>query len=387
MKKILLTAIVAMFGMSAFAQSFPPADGTEGYFYNEATKKFLTDAPGVDATGAKIRLTIEGETVGQFDGSGQVYKAEGHTYRYMRFSVSGTNNYLKLQASGLAFPDKSQGYNKWAVENTEKGWLVRMIYVSANSGNENFAQGSYLAIADGALTLIEEPTDGAYWTFLSPEEYAALTGTEPEPEPEPAVFPEEGAKGFLYNIDSKLFISKADDNTATLAAKPNAADELMVVRLAKDKDNTPSIEGAMFMRFGFGSSSNLLNFNGASGLICNGSSYGQWIVKETEKGILLTHPYPNSSGPAWMKTDDATIEAYTGSYLAVVDGALAFVKFDGEPTANAYWKFGSEEDITTRISSVENVATTKAIFNIAGQQIKSLQKGLNIVNGKKIYVK
>jgi len=45
------------------------------------------------------------------------------------------------------------------------------------------------------------------------------------------------------------------------------------------------------------------------------------------------------------------------------------------------------DDPTTGISSVAKKAPVKAIFNIAGQQIKSLQKGLNIVDGKKILVK
>ena len=43
---------------------------------------------------------------------------------------------------------------------------------------------------------------------------------------------------------------------------------------------------------------------------------------------------------------------------------------------------------TTEIGSfVAEKAAPKAIFNVAGQQIKSLQKGLNIVNGAKVYVK
>jgi hypothetical protein len=43
---------------------------------------------------------------------------------------------------------------------------------------------------------------------------------------------------------------------------------------------------------------------------------------------------------------------------------------------------------TTEIGSfVAEKAAPKAIFNVAGQQIKSLQKGLNIVNGEKVYVK
>jgi len=45
------------------------------------------------------------------------------------------------------------------------------------------------------------------------------------------------------------------------------------------------------------------------------------------------------------------------------------------------------EDPATGISSVEKKAPVKAIFNIAGQQMNGLQKGLNIVDGKKVLVK
>ena len=41
----------------------------------------------------------------------------------------------------------------------------------------------------------------------------------------------------------------------------------------------------------------------------------------------------------------------------------------------------------TAINEVAKKATAKTIFNVAGQQIKSLQKGLNIVDGNKVYVK
>ena len=41
----------------------------------------------------------------------------------------------------------------------------------------------------------------------------------------------------------------------------------------------------------------------------------------------------------------------------------------------------------TAINEVEATAAAKTIFNAAGQRINTLQKGLNIVNGKKVYVK
>ncbi len=41
----------------------------------------------------------------------------------------------------------------------------------------------------------------------------------------------------------------------------------------------------------------------------------------------------------------------------------------------------------TSISEAKVAKAAKAIYNVAGQQIKDLQKGLNIVDGKKVYVK
>ena len=46
-----------------------------------------------------------------------------------------------------------------------------------------------------------------------------------------------------------------------------------------------------------------------------------------------------------------------------------------------------EADVPTAISEAKAQKVAKAIYNAAGQQMKSLQKGLNIVDGKKVYVK
>ena len=45
-----------------------------------------------------------------------------------------------------------------------------------------------------------------------------------------------------------------------------------------------------------------------------------------------------------------------------------------------------EDGVPTGINTAK-VKAAKAIFNVAGQQMKSLQKGLNIVNGEKVYIK
>ena len=46
-----------------------------------------------------------------------------------------------------------------------------------------------------------------------------------------------------------------------------------------------------------------------------------------------------------------------------------------------------EDDVPTAINTTKATKATNAIYNVAGQQMKSLQKGLNIVNGEKVYVK
>ena len=46
-----------------------------------------------------------------------------------------------------------------------------------------------------------------------------------------------------------------------------------------------------------------------------------------------------------------------------------------------------ENDVPTFITEAKAKKASKSIFNAAGQQMKSLQKGLNIVDGQKVYVK
>jgi hypothetical protein len=46
-----------------------------------------------------------------------------------------------------------------------------------------------------------------------------------------------------------------------------------------------------------------------------------------------------------------------------------------------------KDNVPTAINSFKAEKAAKTIYNVAGQQIKALQKGLNIVNGEKVYVK
>ena len=70
------------------------------------------------------------------------------------------------------------------------------------------------------------------------------------------------------------------------------------------------------------------------------------------------------------------------------------VKFSVAGDNNISWlsfqnvKYTKTGDIiSTAISEVGEKAAAKTVYNVAGQQLTAPVKGLNIVDGKKIYVK
>lgn len=67
------------------------------------------------------------------------------------------------------------------------------------------------------------------------------------------------------------------------------------------------------------------------------------------------------------------------------DAALATVNPGSE--ARVAWVFEDEDNTTTGIEAVSTAAKTEGIFNLSGQRVAQPQKGLYIVNGKKVVMK
>lgn len=158
-----------------------------------------------------------------------------------------------------------------------------------------------------------------------------------------AALPQAGEVGYLYNPASGKFIG----------AEAKLADEGLKFTIEikdKDKNATPSVEGALFMRFKTGS--DYLTFYQQPAVLS--TFYGQLIVKETEKGLLITHPYPNDQGPDWITA---------GSYLQVVDGELACVALD-EANAGAYWKYVDEDTYKKIVGPTYPIAMTGAVSGV-----------------------
>lgn len=151
-----------------------------------------------------------------------------------------------------------------------------------------------------------------------------------------AAKPEAGTKGYFYNPAAGKFI----DTNAKLSVTEG---ELFEVYFKSSDASDPAtdyadrgFDGGYYIRF----KSTKGDLSLQSQPLYNGGGYAQFIVKETEKGWLITHPYPNTSGnvPGWVNDN---LDEYQGAYLQVVDGELVFAK--GTENEGAYWQFVDED--------------------------------------------
>lgn len=91
-------------------------------------------------------------------------------------------------------------------------------------------------------------------------------------------------------------------------------------------------------------------------------------------GVGKEDPYVGQVG-FYLVKEEVAVPAGK-AYLTVPASVKEFLTFD----------FG---DLPTTVSEVKNdgVNSEKSIFNLAGQKMSKLQKGVNIVGGKKVLVK
>ena len=79
--------------------------------------------------------------------------------------------------------------------------------------------------------------------------------------------------------------------------------------------------------------------------------------------------------------------------LAQVDGVVGFYKATGTIAAGkAYYQsasgvkafYFSGDDTTGIVSLTDEKAEGTSIYNLAGQRLQKMQRGINIINGKKV---
>jgi len=203
-----------------------------------------------------------------------------------------------------------------------------------------------------------------------------LTYTDPTAEPV-YVFPEAYSKVYIYNEASGMFV-KADATTA-YKADVTEADIYTVWCKGTETPDGKNLRIAAGKNDATGKWRSL-RVNADGDIVFQDEDYSKWkLVKDEESGFYkLQNTYTTagqSNNPGFMAVN-------------LEDGKVEIV---AEANEYALWQFLSQEDfdaIPTAIKAIaEKSAASKAIFNVAGQQVKSLQKGLNIVDGKKVYVK
>ena len=122
---------------------------------------------------------------------------------------------------------------------------------------------------------------------------------------------------------------------------------------------------------------------------------GQAVVLKGNEGYYSF--IPTDAGVGLIQSDligtDEPLQANGSQYvLAEKDGVIGFYKAEGIiPAGKAYLLSSSgvkaflfEFDDATGIANVEKAVENGAIYNLAGQRQNKIQKGINIVNGKKI---
>jgi hypothetical protein len=115
------------------------------------------------------------------------------------------------------------------------------------------------------------------------------------------------------------------------------------------------------------------------------------VVKSTDElttatfvGTFAGVNLPSTNTDAWVVSNnnlynvnsDVTVGAYRGYFTVETAGGVKALNLDLEGA-----------DGIGALRNAENETMGNAIFNLAGQRINKLQKGVNIINGKKVLVK
>ena len=439
MRKItlLLFALFAAVG-SAFAADIP-ASGTVGYLYNKSTGKFITASATIDELGVAFKLKNEGTEADGFRSDNHVFSDPGHVYTYVRFEQNeSSGNFFRLLSDG--FTCTGSGYHKWAAEDRAEGWVIRCIYDrEAQIKYDGAEQGHYLAInAEGtALTMVAEPTTNSYWQFMDEASYQAIAA---------GIIAAREAAEIKATQDALAALNdgaglKSGDEITILLKNPNftdggtgwdvnngkiekkgSSDNPVVTAFNYTFDVSQTIKGLPAGNYKVKAQafSRPTTNQGSLDLLAEGAElenncvlYANGVEKyvmqltdehltEAGSGTWSSHEvggatiYLPNNGGAFSDAFSRGMYENELDFTVGTDGILTLgIKNTKSPSGQGETYCGYDnfrlfyigEDPATGISSVEKKAPVKAIFNIAGQQVKALQKGLNIVDGKKVYVK
>ena len=317
-----------------------------------------------------VKFTIVGEEAyeGGWSKNGNDFTdAAGRTFQTVRFTTAFTDperdnqtTMLSCRADDHLTATKVYGYGVFPIYYVEgKGLLIFCFY--NKDSHDFYAPGKCLSYdANGNLVFVDEK-DATFWKFVSQEEYNKMKGIDDE------TSNDYTGPGYS-NLEASMFRHWDD------AVNPTKSEDVACEY---------HIDEPAITVYG---DANLPYLNYA-----DLSEYDKLIVVVTSDNPRMY--FNKVDGGKYNASDEAAsgrIEitpagGWAQKYFTVDNGVWTV---DLKKIVEDVSKMVLFKDTATRISAVtEQTTTDNIIYNLAGQQQKTLRKGLNIVGGKKLFVK
>ena len=346
--KLLLVAVFALVGMSAFAQA--PSYGDQGYLYDAVGKKFINAEGKAGLTGVLLEAVDAKKS--DFSASGE---RKLKMYRFKTpdgifgLGFDNTNTQTLGLGLGMYYVAKNNptlyGYGVFAIAPEDgKGFRIMCTYDEGNLKNVNTKKGNCLGYnEDGSLIWFAED-EAPVWQFVDAETYKKIVADN--------AMPKKNDVGYLYNPVTKQFITSSA-NMGNNGVEFIIADFVSCGESFGSDDAKINEAGYTYVRFKLNGTSNYMRMSN-SGVICTGSGYHKWAAIGTESGLVIRCIYTSTQGGGALSPF-----AQQGYYLTPdADGKLTLVE---TPTEASYWQYMDKATYDAATGGAEIKATQDAL--------------------------
>lgn len=343
--KLLLVAVLALVGMSAFAQL--PTDQSIGYLYDAAAKKFINAEGKVGATGMPFKALKQGSSKDYTtkDGTNRTFTS----YRFKTtdgskgLGIDNTNG-TTASTNGIVTSTGTYGYGVFAVVPVgETGFRIMSTYNRADFNVDYLYDYCLGYKEDGTLFCFPE-AEAPVWQFVDEETYKAIVAEN--------AMPKKNDVGYLYNPATKQFITSSA-NMGDNGVEFVIADFASCGESFGSDDGKVNEAGYTYIRIKLNGTSDYMRLSN-SGVICTGSGYHKWAAIGTEKGLIIRCIYSSTQGNGALSPF-----AQQGYYLTPnADGKLALVE---TPTDASYWQYMDKATYDAATGGAEIQATKDAL--------------------------
>ena len=368
-------------------KTYPDA-GDKGYLYNIQAKKFINADAVMDDEGVRFTIVSEDIYEGGWNKNNNIFTdPAGRTFPTVRFTTDFTDaerenkqTMLSCRADNEITATKVYGYGVFPLYYVEgKGLLIFCFY---NKDNTDFyTPGKCLSYdSNGKLVFVDEE-QATYWKFVSQSEYNKMTGqTDDEDENK---YTGEG----YSNLEPSMFRHWDD------AVNPTVDEAVACDYHINDPAITVYGDGNL----------NYLNF-------ADLSEYDKLIVVVTSDNPRIYFnkvdggKYNASDEAASGRIEITTAGGWAEKYYTMENGVWTidlkkivadkgYARLNGikgptyDTTVTVSHMVLYKDPAGTSITDVTKTQSPSTIYNLSGQRMNGLHRGLNIVGNKKIMVR